>query len=234
MKLLKYTVAAVTLATSTITPAAIFEVGNYEINARIAINTTSESTLGLNDSFGIGYVNSISELGGSTYWAAGQNGEYINFNFSDYVTSSTDPLNGDFVANGGRVDFWLNSSDLYSTAVDYFTSKAIQEAGTLLIGATGSGTTEGTNFNNGYRANGFLDIISGTELLAINTNQSINLVGGDADLSFNITGSHFNNDNYDFVGSSDGIGVSAVPAPAPLALMGTSLISLGLVRRKKA
>ena len=85
------------VAFSTITNANIFQVGQYEINARMAINTTSGSSEGLNDTFGIGRVNSISIIGGETYWEAGQDGEFLNFNFSQYETISIDPTTGNIL-----------------------------------------------------------------------------------------------------------------------------------------
>lgn len=229
---LKYTVAAVILAFSTFTSAAIFHVGDYKVTASTLINTTDA---GRTDTYGVGRIDSISTLTGAAYWSAGQNGEYLNFNFSDYVLTGAISPAGVFEASGGRVDFWLNSSDLFTNMLDYTTQKTAQETGELYLQAAASGTTRGVDFGPSYTAVGFLDMVGGSYGASLDTSLLTDFLGDATDMSFNMTATQLQDrTNFDFLGSSDSQGVATVPAPAPLFLMGTGLLGLGLVKRKQA
>lgn len=206
---------------------SVFQVGDYEINARMAINVTSGA-----DTFGIGRVNTISLIGGTTFWSAGDNGDFLNFNFSGYDTLSTDPVTGDFAAENGNVSFWMNDSDLYNTSISFADTVDLQDNGILFLVGLGSGITEGTTVPTSYRANGFLDVIGGAAFGALNTDGLINLDGGIADMSFNLSGSNFDNQFYDYAGSADGTGTaSPVPVPPAAMLFMTGLLGLTSLNR---
>jgi hypothetical protein len=223
--------------------ATIFNAGNYKITADIVVNTTDTTR---DDTYGIGKIVSIQSVDTfQTYWTSGLDGQYINFNFDGYLIDPELSSLNDFVTQGGlgQVNFWLNDSDLFGAVDDWNTTVDNQAAGELLIQAIESGTTTGSDFGTGYRSNGFLDVIGGSGFDILNTNSIDNpspifedLLADDSDfgtdMSFNITGTGFNNALYDYTGTSNSLGVATVPVPSAVWLMISSIGLLSVSRRK--
>lgn len=242
---LKYIILAIMSLTASNAIAAaitghIFNTGDYQIIGSIYIDTTDDADF----TRGIGSIETIKQSG-TTVWSSSDNNEFMNFYFDEIETNNiiANPVGTStfFDATGGIVNFYLNSTDVFDASQDFDTQKTAYESGTLFIEAVGVGTTAGffstTGGTENYAANGFLDVIGGTDMELFDTSGiMVNSSGLIADMTFNISADNLHeqgiNGIYNWSGSTDLNGaINNVPEPMPIALIGLGLIGLTGIKR---
>jgi len=110
----------------------------------------------------------------------------------------------------------------------------------IFLTTVASGKTIGVAAPSTYSANGFLDITGGLFASQLDTNSRPTLLPGVfADLSFSVAGANNQNPlvstDYNYISSADvqGASVTTVPEPETVFLMGTGLLFMGMVGRRK-
>lgn len=235
-KLLAVFVMAVMALTSTANAAIILDAGAFKITGDAYLDVTQTDTRG------IGRVATITD-GSTVVWDSGDSGQFLNFTFDEFTSIDDGAANAlgviSFTATGGVVNFWLSDFDNFDLTVDYNTALNVLNLGELWLLGTANGATAGQKSATSYSSNGFLDVTGGTQATVFDTDSKTTFLGDTTDLSFNITGTVLSNhpsihSTYKYSTSGDIQGaVATVPAPAPLFLMGTSLIGLIAAKRKK-
>lgn len=233
-------ISLIVSASANAASAPIFQAGEFEVTGTVFVDISDET-----NNRGIGQFDSIRH-NGQVIWESGDDGNYVNFEFSGYAPTSATPLDNGvtaFTAESGSVNFWLNSSaadfqpnNNYRTAVD------AMSAGELFISAIASGPTSGQFSETTYSANGNLDVTGGSIGDSLDTNSVTNLAGILADMTFNVSADNIHGDGinaeYNYSGSNDLNGlvedvVSEVPVPAAIWLMGSGIAGLFLARKRK-
>lgn len=215
---------------------SIFQAGDFEITGSIFVDITSNPTF----TVGIGQVDSVRQ-DGNVIWTSGTDGNYLNYYFDEYITSSVIPITPTqsfFTANGGIVRFWKNDGTVFDASQDYLTQRAAMETGELLVDTVGIDETSGIFSSSTYATNGWLNVVGGSQSAIFDTDTLTTLNSLlVADMTFNVSADTIHgpgvHPDYLYSGSSDLNGaVAPVPAPATLLLLGTGLIGLSMVRRK--
>jgi len=211
----------------------ILNSGDFKFTGNTYIDTNLP-----NETRAIGNITSILQ-GGTTIWTEGTNGQYLNFIVEGVtpVVSPTAPIYN-FVGTGGTVNFYIDTNPI-NLALDFVSNKVnILSTGNLYLATVVYDTIIGIATGTSYSANGFLNVVGGSDAAVYDTNNRPTFNQGIfADLSFGLTGSNnlnpFVNSSYQYIVSADAQGAAKqIPTPEPLALIGLGLLSLTLCKRK--
>jgi hypothetical protein len=209
-------------------------VGGYVASGSVYLDAdaTQDSTFSLVQ--GIANITEIRDPNGDLIWV--NDASDLNIVFQDFSRDlNLESDDGNFMSNGGRVEFYENSSGTFDPTGNFTADSAKLNQGELKIGAVGADfdgeghSAQGTATDLFYSSNGFLNIENGAwkNLLATNS-------FGFADMAFNISASTVATAGYTYAGSGDVAGeISAVPLPAGVWLFGSAILAMGGFVRKR-
>jgi len=226
------------VVSNTANAAVIMSAGDFQFIGQAYIDT-SKNTINGTGTRGVGRITSILDAAGDIAWSYGADNTYLAFVF-DGIHSNKDLVTNDFIAlgsDGGTVKFYESATNNFDSGLNFTDSATTIGTGELWLDAIIAGLIAGHSDDVSYRANGFIDVVGGSQGTRFDTGSRSMGDGNFADLSFSLVGS--NNDStlvhadYEYRTSafSDG-NVSTVPTPSALLLLGSGMVGLIATRRK--